>query len=79
MMFWGLISSTLVRDHLGREYFDGAIRDITYEKEAREKLKESEHLLSSINLNIKEGLYRSSFKNGLIDLCKSRICRNVWI
>ncbi|MEP2773734.1 MAG: PAS domain S-box protein [Fulvivirga sp.] len=65
-MFWGLISSTLVRDHLGREYFDGAIRDITYEKEAREKLKESEHLLSSINLNIKEGLYRSSFKNGLI-------------
>ncbi len=64
--FWGLISSTLVRDHLGREYFDGAIRDITHEKDAREKLKESEQLLSSINLNIKEGIYRSSFKNGLL-------------
>ncbi len=64
--FWGLISSTLVQDHKGREYLDGAIRDITTEKEAREKLRASEHLLSSINLNIKEGIYRSSFKNGLL-------------
>lgn len=64
--FWGLISSTLIRDHKGREFFDGAIRDITMEKQAREKLKASEQLLSSINLNIKEGIYRSSFQNGLL-------------
>jgi len=64
--FWGLISSSLVIDHTGRKIYDGAIRDITSEKEAREQLKESEQLLSSINLNIKEGIYRSSFQKGLL-------------
>ncbi|MDX1627490.1 MAG: PAS domain S-box protein, partial [Fulvivirga sp.] len=64
--FWGLMSSSVIEDSNGKRYFDGAIRDITKEKIAAEKLKRSEQLLSSINLNIKEGIYRSSFKKGLL-------------
>jgi len=64
--FWGLMSSSLLKDPEGKEIYDGAIRDITSEKKAREQLRESEQLLSSINLNIKEGIYRSSFKRGLL-------------
>jgi len=63
--FWGLLSSSVTKDKDGNVMFDGAIRDITSEKKAREQLRESEQLLSSINLNIKEGIYRSSFKKGL--------------
>jgi len=63
--FWGLLSSSVTKNKDGKIIFDGAIRDITSEKKAREQLRESEQLLSSINLNIKEGIYRSSFKHGL--------------
>lgn len=65
-VFWGLISSGVVKEESNRIIYDGAIRDITVEKEAQEQLEESEQLLSSINLNIKEGIYRSSFKGGLL-------------
>ncbi|MTI22420.1 PAS domain S-box protein [Fulvivirga sp. RKSG066] len=64
--FWGLISSRLGEGSEHQEIYDGAIRDITSEKLARERLRESEQLLSSINLNIKEGIYRSTFKQGLV-------------
>lgn len=63
--FWGLISSTTNQGPDGTEYFDGAIRDITYQKMAEEKLKRSEEFLSSINRNIKEGLYRSTINKGM--------------
>ncbi|HNP19261.1 MAG TPA: PAS domain-containing sensor histidine kinase [Fulvivirga sp.] len=64
--FWGLISSTYIIANDGIEYFDGAIRDITNQKIAEEKLVKNEALISSINRNIKEGLYRSSINKGLI-------------
>ncbi len=64
--FWGLISSTYITAHDGIEYFDGAIRNITEQKIAEEKLKKNEELISSINRNIKEGIYRSSMNKGLI-------------
>ncbi|QSE98203.1 PAS domain-containing sensor histidine kinase [Fulvivirga lutea] len=64
--FWGLISSTLITAPDGTEYFDGAIRDITSQKQAEEKLKRSEEFLTSINRNIKEGLYRSTLNKGMV-------------
>ena len=64
--FWGLISSTTIQGPGGTEYFDGAIRDITNQKQAEEKLKRSEEFLSSINRNIKEGLYRSTLDKGMV-------------
>ena len=64
--FWGLITSTKLEALDGHIYFDGAIRDITQQKIAEEKLRHSEEFLSSINRNIKEGLYRSSLNQGMI-------------
>ncbi|MEQ8924210.1 MAG: PAS domain-containing sensor histidine kinase [Fulvivirga sp.] len=64
--FWGLISSTLITTADGIAYFDGAIRDITSQKIAEEKLKRSEEFLTSINRNIKEGLYRSTLNKGMV-------------
>ncbi|MTI40705.1 PAS domain-containing sensor histidine kinase [Fulvivirga lutimaris] len=64
--FWGLITSTKLETPDGHTYFDGAIRDITQQKIAEEKLRHSEEFLSSINRNIKEGLYRSSIDTGMI-------------
>ncbi|MDN5201786.1 PAS domain S-box protein [Fulvivirgaceae bacterium BMA10] len=55
------------RDKNGKPLlFSGSIIDITSQKEAQESLKESKHLLESINRNIKEGLYRSHMKKGLV-------------
>ncbi|MEQ8476969.1 PAS domain-containing sensor histidine kinase [Fulvivirga sp.] len=64
--FWGLITSTSMEAADGHRFFDGAIRDITQQKIAEEKLRHSEEFLSSINRNIKEGLYRSSIDKGMI-------------
>ena len=65
-VFWGLISSKFVKGPAEVIYFDGAIRDITQQKMAEEKLRRSEDFLSSINRNIKEGLYRTSVEHGMI-------------
>lgn len=43
--FWGLISSSMVKDQEGNIYFDGAIHDITYLKEAEKKMVETKESL----------------------------------
>lgn len=43
--FWGLISSSKVEDNEGNVFFDGAIHDITYLKEAEKKLVETKESL----------------------------------
>jgi len=64
--FWGLNSFVLTSDRDGNDIFDGAVRDITAEREAQQKIEESQRILESINRNISEGLYRSYSKGGLI-------------
>lgn len=64
--FWGFNSFVLTTDRDGNNIFDGAVRDITTEREAQQKIEESQRILESINRNISEGLYRSYSKGGLI-------------
>lgn len=64
--FLGLISSRLGTDVQGREFWDGAIRDVTRERESDKKIRENEQLLKSINRNINEAIYRSVYNKGLI-------------
>lgn len=64
--FWGVNSFVLTKDHEGKNVFDGAVRDVTEEREAKRKIEESQRILTSINQNILEGLYRSYSKGGLI-------------
>mgnify|MGYP006266489235 CR=1 FL=1 len=45
---------------------EGVIFDVSYRKETEKRLRESERMLSSINRNINEGIYRSTPKRGLI-------------
>src|SRR5688572_23237310 len=58
-LFWGLMSGTLVKTKRGETFIDGAIRDITKQKEAEDKLQKSEEMLATISKNITEGIYRS--------------------
>lgn len=58
--FWGLLSSQLTQEEDGKFYFDGAIRDITEQRNAEEKIKQNEQLITSINRNISEAIYRST-------------------
>lgn len=69
--FWGLNSYYLTIDDKGEAVFDGAIRDITEEKNAQKKIIESQRLLESINTNLSEGIYRSYKKGGLIYVNKA--------
>ncbi len=64
--FWGEVSATLTKDNEDNDIFEGAIRDITHERESKQKVEESERILTSINQNISEGVYRSYSKGGLI-------------
>ena len=64
--FWGRNSYFLTFDSDGHAIFDGAIMDITEEKEAQKKILESQRLLESINTNLSEGIYRSKKKGGLV-------------
>jgi PAS domain S-box-containing protein len=57
--FWGLMSCTVVKGEKGERYLDGSVRDITEQKEAEAKLFQTQNLLTTINQNISEGLYRS--------------------
>ena len=58
-IFWGLISLSVFKDVNGRNLFVGSVRDISKQKEAESNLLATQHLLSSINLNIAEGIYRN--------------------
>jgi PAS domain S-box-containing protein len=64
--FWGLVSYTRVRDEQGKLFMDGALRDITIQKRAEDQLRISQRLLSSINRNISEGIYRSVPGRGFV-------------
>lgn len=64
--FTGLISSSSYRDKEGNHYWDGAIRDITIERDSALQIEESQKLLESINRNINEAIYRSESGKGLI-------------
>ena len=65
-VFFGLVSSTLYREDDETTFIDGAIRDITLQKIAEREVNEKEVMLSSINRNINEGIYRSTGTKGLV-------------
>lgn len=65
-LFWGSFSGILVKGKDGKQYVDGAVRDITKERQAREALKEKDILLTTINKNIHEGIFRVSLKKGMV-------------
>jgi PAS domain S-box-containing protein len=46
--FWGLVSFTGVKDGQGKFLMDGAIRDITQQKEAEKQLNESRNFLDNV-------------------------------
>ncbi|MEQ8576436.1 MAG: PAS domain-containing sensor histidine kinase, partial [Fulvivirga sp.] len=52
--FWGLMSSYLIVDSQGNEYFDGAVRDITELKIAEQKLVELNETLTQQNKALAE-------------------------
>lgn len=64
--FVGLISTIKHQDEKGNTYWDGAIRDVTSERNYIDKIRSREQLLESINKNINEGIYRSISDNGII-------------
>ncbi|NQZ76585.1 MAG: PAS domain S-box protein [Ekhidna sp.] len=64
--FVGLMSTTVHTDEEGNTYWDGAIRDVTHEKEFIDRIRSREQLLESINKNINEAIYRSENANGII-------------
>ncbi|MEO1254945.1 MAG: PAS domain S-box protein, partial [Bacteroidota bacterium] len=64
--FVGLVSTTMHKDEEGKVYWDGAIRDVTKEREFLDKIRSREQLLESINRNINEAIYRSESQNGII-------------
>jgi PAS domain S-box-containing protein len=64
--FVGLISSTSYRSESGELFWDGAIRDVTEERESRRQIYENKQLLQSINHNINEAIYRSELGKGMI-------------
>jgi len=53
------MSGTLMLARRGEAFIDGAIRDITKQKESEAKLQKSEQMLATISKNITEGIYRS--------------------
>jgi PAS domain S-box-containing protein len=64
--FIGLVNSTSFVTSTGEVYWDGAIRDVTKERQTLKKIKENEQLLKSINHNINEAIYRSINRKGLV-------------
>ncbi|WP_421763449.1 PAS domain S-box protein [Ekhidna sp.] len=64
--FVGLVSTIMHQDDDGKTYWDGAIRDVTREREFLNRIRSREQLLESINRNINEAIYRSESKKGII-------------
>ncbi len=63
--FWGLFTCTLHETKDGKIVIDGAIRDITQQKETESTIRETELMLGHISRNINEAIYRSSKEGGL--------------
>lgn len=64
--FIGLVNCISRKDENGKIYWDGAVRDITKERSALAQFQNSEQLLQSINRNINEAIYRSTYGEGLV-------------
>ncbi|WP_420317601.1 PAS domain S-box protein [Ekhidna sp.] len=64
--FVGLVSTIMHKGESGETYWDGAIRDVTRERDFLNKIRSREQLLESINKNINEAIYRSESSNGII-------------
>ncbi|MEQ9466184.1 MAG: PAS domain S-box protein [Ekhidna sp.] len=64
--FVGLVSTIMHEDESGNQFWDGAIRDVTKEREFLDKIRSREQLLESINRNINEAIYRSESNKGII-------------
>ncbi len=64
--FVGLVSTIMHKDESGNVFWDGAIRDVTKEREFLDRIRHREQLLESINRNINEAIYRSENKMGII-------------
>ena len=64
--FVGLVSTIMHKDENGSVFWDGAIRDVTKEREFLDRIRHREQLLESINKNINEAIYRSENKMGII-------------
>ncbi len=64
--FVGLVSTIMHKDENGTVFWDGAIRDVTKEREFLDRIRHREQLLESINRNINEAIYRSENKMGII-------------
>lgn len=58
-IFWGLESSTLVRQN-GETYIDAVVTDIDCRKQAEQALRKSEEKYRSILKNIREGYYETN-------------------
>lgn len=58
--FWGSVSAIKIKEDHGGIYYDGIIRDISKRKITEFELIKSQKLLTSINENIVEGIYRSN-------------------
>lgn len=64
--FVGLVSTIMHKDENGSVFWDGAIRDVTKEREFLDRIRHREQLLESINKNINEAIYRSENEMGII-------------
>lgn len=64
--FVGLLSAMVHQNEKGEVFWDGAIRDVTKEREYIDKIRSREQLLESINRNINEGIYRTESEKGII-------------
>lgn len=64
--FVGLVSTIMHKDESGNVFWDGAIRNVTKEREFLDKIRHREQLLESINRNINEAIYRSENEMGII-------------
>lgn len=58
--FWGLVSSIKATDENGNIYFDGAIRDITEIREARQVLQDQNTELVKVNRELDKLVYSTS-------------------
>ncbi len=76
--FWGMMNSVALTDNEGKTYYDGAIIDITQQKNNAKKLQEINHALTKTNQELDSFVYsighdlRAPIAStlGLIELCK---------
>jgi len=56
-LFWGQVSYTVIKDKNGQFLMDGALRDITKQKEAEKKLNESRTFLDNVMRTVAAPIY----------------------